>query len=78
MRIVWESCAECDFSELERVPRRLWMRLLPPLRHYYCKRCQSTLLAPKRLVESRQWMMTTFKNLRPAPPVDSVENTGVS
>lgn len=64
MRILWSSCQACDFSDVERIPRKFWMRWLPPLRHYYCHQCKQTLLAPKQMVESRQWMMTTFKDFQ--------------
>ena len=69
MKIVWTSCRECDFSQLERIPRRLWMRLVPSLRHYHCNTCNSDLLAPKDKVEAQQWMQSTFKDLQ-VPPVE--------
>jgi len=62
MKILWGACADCEFGELERVPRKLWMRLLPPLRHYCCRQCQQNLLARKDVVEAKQWMLSTFKN----------------
>jgi hypothetical protein len=68
MKIVRDSCEECDFLEFARIPRRFWMRLLPSLRHYHCKRCDADVLAPKDKVEARQWMMSTFKGH--APPAE--------
>jgi hypothetical protein len=69
MKIVWSSCRECDFSQLERIPRRFWMRLLPKMRHYHCKACDANLLAPKDKVEAQQWMQSTFKDFQ-APPLE--------
>jgi len=74
MRILSTPCASCDFSQVERIPRSFWMRLLPSLRHYYCRQCKSSLLAPKLEVESRQWMMTTFKDIPVGPPVHTAHN----
>jgi hypothetical protein len=68
MKILRASCPMCDFSEVERIPRRFWMRMLPSLRHYYCGKCSSTLLARKDLVESRQWMQVAFRGFK-APPL---------
>lgn len=63
MKILLKECSTCDLSELERVPRSFWMRLLPGLRHFHCQQCRSNVMAPKRLVEDRKWMMSTTKNL---------------
>ncbi|HEY8358742.1 MAG TPA: hypothetical protein VIL30_14895 [Ramlibacter sp.] len=38
------------------------MRLLPSMRHYWCSQCDRTLLAPKALVDSKRWMMTSFRD----------------
>lgn len=74
MRILRTSCADCDYSQVERIPRSFWMRWLPSLRHYYCRQCDSALLAPKVQVESRQWMMTTFKDIPVGPPMHAADN----
>ena len=74
MKIFWRSsCSTCEFDGLERIPRSFWMRLLPPLRHYHCNRCNAQLLAPKMLVETRQWAMTTSKNMQAEPPRPGVD-----
>lgn len=63
MKILRGACADCEFTELERVPRKLWMRLLlPPLRHYYCNQCRQNVLARKDLVEVKRWMTSTLKD----------------
>ena len=76
MKILLKPCRDCDFGETERVARVLWMRLLPTMRHYYCRQCRSTLLAPKGLVESKQWMMSTFRNLEVPPATENVDKPG--
>jgi len=69
MRILWNSCRDCDFSSLERVPRRSWMRVLPGLRNYHCDQCQADVLAPKKQVEARRWSVQPLRELAvpPAP-----------
>ncbi len=62
MKILRSACNACDFAGLERRPRSLWMRLLPSMRHYWCSQCDRTLLAPKALVDSKRWMMTSFRD----------------
>ncbi|TWO72285.1 hypothetical protein FN976_06155 [Caenimonas sedimenti] len=74
MQIFLKSCDQCDFSEVGRLPRTWWMRLIPKLRHYDCKKCKQSFLAPKRLVEERQWMTTTLKNFRVPTGPGAVEN----
>ena len=66
MRILWQVCQKCDFAQVERVPRRFWMRVLPSMRHYHCAQCNRNFLAPLGLVETRQWMNSTVKNFEPA------------
>lgn len=68
MKIILKGCSDCDLSELDRLPRAFWMRWLPGLRHYHCGQCRRNMLAAKRLVESRKWMMSTVKNLDLAAP----------
>jgi hypothetical protein len=68
MKIMWKPCHACDFAEVERIPRRFWMRVLPRLRHYHCDRCASDFLAPKDVVESRQWLIVAFRNVPVATP----------
>ena len=63
MKILLKGCRDCDLSALERVPRAFWMRWLPGLRHFHCGQCRQNMLAPKRLVESRKWVMSTAKDL---------------
>lgn len=75
MKIIWKSCHACDFSEVERIPRRFWMRLLPRLRHYYCAKCGMAFLAPKNVVEAKQWMLSTFRDL-PVPPSAATKPEG--
>ena len=61
---LWKTfCATCDFSQVERIPRTFWMRWLPSLRHYHCRQCKSDFCARKGEVESRQWMLSTFKGI---------------
>lgn len=67
MQILSSACDKCDLAALERVPRKLWMRLLPAMRHYRCTQCGRKQLAPKALVDSRKWLVTTFKEA-PARP----------
>jgi hypothetical protein len=67
MKIFMRSCADCDFAHVERIPRSWWMRVLPAIRHYYCSKCKSAILAPKEKVEARQWLTTTTRNFRPPP-----------
>jgi hypothetical protein len=67
MKILFKICQACDFAEMERAPRSWWMRPLGSLRLYQCNQCKTNVLAPKTLVESRQWMTTTLKNFQ-APP----------
>lgn len=77
MKVFWKQpCDECGFDGLERIPRTLWMRLLVPLRHYHCGRCNNRVLAPKQAVEERQWMMTTSRNFRPPVPQDPSRGKG--
>jgi hypothetical protein len=75
MKILWASCRACDFSEVERIPRLFWMRLLSPLRHYHCRKCQASVLARKERVESRQWTLSTFKNFQAPSPLDGPERS---
>lgn len=63
-----QSCDTCSFEGVERIPRAIWMRLLPHLRHYHCDRCKASFLAPKQAVEARQWMLSTSRDLRVPPP----------
>jgi hypothetical protein len=63
MKILRKACASCDFAQVERIPRTFWMRLLPSLRHYYCRQCKVAFVARKGEVESRQWMLSTFKGI---------------
>lgn len=63
MKILKSHCGSCDFSQVERIPRTFWMRWLPSLRHYYCRQCKSAFVAHKGEVESRQWMLSTFKGI---------------
>ena len=67
MKIMLKGCSNCDLSELERVPRSFWMRWLPGLRHFYCRQCRRNVMAPKRLVDARKWMMSTTRNLHLTP-----------
>lgn len=62
-----KSCDTCGFTGVERIPRALWMRLFPHLRHYSCERCKETFVAPKQVVEARQWMLSTSRDLRAQP-----------
>ncbi len=55
MKIHWTSCADCEFGAVERVPRKLWMRLLPSMRYYHCTQCESFVLARKDVVEAKKW-----------------------
>ena len=74
MKVFLTACDACRFAGAERVPRKLWMRLLPPLRHYYCRDCNIRFLAPKTLVERYQWMASTIAVQSPAaaqPPATS-------
>jgi len=36
----WSWCG-CEVRFLVRLDRRLWMRLVPGRRHYYCARCKA-------------------------------------
>lgn len=67
MRILWESCQECNLASLDRIPRRFWMRLLPGLRHYHCRQCGADVLAPKKAVESHRWAAISAPG-QPLPP----------
>ena len=74
MKVFWrQPCGACGFDGLERIPRAFWMRVLVPLRHYHCDRCNSRVLAPKQAVEERQWMVTTSRNFRPPAPTNQPE-----
>ena len=65
MKIRLKVCDQCSFAELQRVHRTFWMRLLGSFRHYHCAQCKSRFLAPKGMVEQRQWMDTTTRDFRP-------------
>ena len=70
MKIFLKSCADCEFADVERIPRSWWMRPLPSMRHYFCNKCKSRVLAPKDRVEARQWLTTTTKQfVKPQAPV---------
>lgn len=64
MKIFLKPCEQCDFSDVGRLSRSWWMRFIPKLRFYRCARCRKNFMAPKKLVEERQWMTTTLKNFR--------------
>ena len=33
------NCPHCGYTEKKRVPRRLWMRLIPRTKYFRCKLC---------------------------------------
>lgn len=73
MKVYLRASDGCHFAGAERLPRQFWMRLLPPLRHYYCRHCEERFLAPRSLVEHYQWRKASEERAQlmapPRPPV---------
>lgn len=55
-------CA-CGIQYLVRLNRATWMRLIPTRRHYFCAKCKTTQLLPRRAFACVSWWM-------PSAPAD--------